>query len=118
MNNEELYESYRLPTELSAETKLSVSIFQISVRILISVGLLFFFAFKTADRIYEPLQIVYYVFNIIVGLVLVIKSKRNIQKSLLTSFILMITADKHYYAPIDSENKEKEVEVRVNETPD
>lgn len=67
---------------------------------LLFVGCFFAVMFMFADRVHPALQIPYHIFNIIVGLILTIRSPFNPKKRIFQTILFILKADKSCYHPI------------------
>ena len=107
--------TYSLPTEIDSEMRIrSVPVVTIIAAL---AGL--FFAQKFEMFIYEDLKTAWYVFNILVGIILTMKTRRNGNKRLIQSIFIVMSNKKRTYKPIDNPLKYEEMQVsKKDETPD
>lgn len=95
-------ETYSLPTEITTEVRFFKFI---TIRSIIIMVLFLFLGTQLSNKVYEPLQIPFVIFNIVVGFLFCLNSRRNKQKRLYQSVLIMIFRDRHYYKPIPNPNK-------------
>ncbi len=111
----ELDKEYTLPTEIDYE--MNVKSVPITT---IAFGLIFFaFANKTNTYIYEPLQFLWWIFNVIIGVSLSLETASNGKKRLWQSLILYIFGKNQTYCSISDPKEYRQMKVsEKNETPD
>ena len=105
---------YKLPMELKAEMKMKGII---PLTVIIAAVLMFFLAQRFEDVVYEPLRIPWYIYNIAIGFVMCIKTKRNGEKRIIQSILLFLTRDKNTYKPIDNPDDYSEMRVSKEDMP-
>lgn len=111
-----LNQTYQLPEEINAELTLK---YGIPVRVLIVIVAMWLFSGNTKSMIYPPFEIAWYVWNIVVGFVLCIKSNKNKEKVWAYSLLLYLSRGKGEYKSIDNPKKLNEMKASVkDETPD
>lgn len=101
---------YQLPTEITAEMKMKGIM---PITLLIALVVMFFLAQRFEGFVYKPFTNVWYVYNLIVGFILCIKTNKNGEKRIVQSIMLYLVRDKQVYKPI--ENPESYYEMEVSE---
>lgn len=106
----------QLPQEINAEITVK---FGIPVRIFFVGALMFAFARNTVASVYAPFEIAWYIWNVLIGLILCIKTKQNCEKSFGYSLVAFLSRGCGEYKSIDNPKKFSEMKVSVtDETPD
>lgn len=108
----EVNQVHTVPIEITSELKFKGTI---PVSMIIAAFLMFFLAQKLDWMVYAPLRIAWYIYNVLVAILLGIKTKKNGEKRLSQSILLYLTRDKNYYAPIDDPRDYKDMEVPVKD---
>jgi len=95
----------QIPKELNTEVQIGMGL---SIRDLAFVGIYAgVVTLLTRGIVYEALQPLYVVFNVIIGLVLTVKSPYNPQKRIYQSILCFLRREKGVYKPIKrKEDKE------------
>lgn len=104
--------TYSLPSKLSQEAKLFRFL---TIRTVITMFLFAFLSIRVSSQVFEPLQVPFIIFNVVVGLYVSIISKKNMQKRNYQSFLIFIFRDRHFYKPISPQSKLPDTMKKYNE---
>lgn len=99
---------YQLPTEITAEMKMKGIM---PITLLIVLVVMFFLAQRFEGFVYKPFTNAWYVYNLIVGFILCIKTSKNGEKRIAQSIMLYLARDKQVYKPIENPESYNEMEV-------
>lgn len=99
---------YQVPTEITNELKLKGTI---PLTFIAAAFLMFFFAQRMEGTIYAPFRILWYVYNVVVAIIMCVKTKKNKEKRFIQSILIYLTKNNNYYAPIDNPANLKDMEV-------
>lgn len=111
-----LDQTYQLPQEINAELTLK---YGIPVRVLLVLVAMWLFSQNTKSIVYPPFEIAWYIWNILVGFILCVKSTKNKEKVLAYSLLLFLSRGKGEYKSIDNPKSIKDMKESVkDETPD
>ena len=109
-------QSYQLPEEINAELTLK---YGIPVRLLLVLGAMWLFSSNTESMVFPLFQVAWYVWNMVVGFILCIKTSKNKEKVLAYSLLLYLTKSKGEYKSIDNPKNFYDLKVSgKDETPD
>lgn len=99
---------YQLPTEITAEMKMKGIL---PITLLIVFGVMFLLAQRFEGFVYKPFTKAWYIYNLIVGFILCIKSGKNGEKRIAQSILLYFAREKEAYKPIENPRDYNEMEV-------
>lgn len=104
----EVNQVYTVPMEITSELKFKGTI---PISLIIAAFLMFFLAQRLEGMVYQPFKIAWYIYNVVVALLLCIKTKINGEKKLIQSILIFFTRDTNCYMSIDNPEEYEEMEV-------
>ena len=103
----EINEVHTLPMEINSELKIKGTI---PISLIAAVFCMFFISQRFDWMVYEPLKLPWYIYNVVIAMIMCVKTKRNGGKNVLQSILLYLNKNDYVYKPIDNPREYTEME--------